>query len=92
MNKSDLVDIIASSAGISKSSASDVSDAIFEGVSVSLAKGEPVSFMGFGTFYPRKRAARIGRNPKTGQPIDIKATTVVGFKAGTNLKKFVNKE
>lgn len=89
MNKSDLVDVIASSAEISKSSANHVLDDILKSIGSALSKGDIVTLMGFGTFSVRKRAARIGRNPKTGQPIDIKATNVLGFKAGTSLKQII---
>lgn len=90
MNKSELIDAIAASADISKSSAGRALDAMVDTVTESLRKGEQVSLVGFGTFSVRDRAARTGRNPQTGQTIHIAASRVPGFKAGKGLKDAVN--
>jgi DNA-binding protein HU-beta len=88
-NKSDLVDYIADKAEISKMSAGRALDAALEGIGDALAKGQIVALVGFGTFSTSDRAARVGRNPKTGEAINIKARRVPGFKAGTALKQAV---
>lgn len=90
MNKSQLVDVIAEAADISKSSATRALDAAVTAVTGSLKKGDPVALVGFGTFTIKHRAARKGRNPRTGEEIDIKAAMVPGFKAGKALKEAVN--
>lgn len=89
MNKSELVDLMAGVADISKSAANRALEAFLDGVTSTLAKGDMVSLTGFGTFSVRERQARMGRNPKTGESIKIKASKVPGFKAGTGLKKAV---
>lgn len=89
MNKSDLIDLIANSAEISKAAAGRALDSMLDGITNALSKGDIVTLIGFGTFAVRKRAARMGRNPKTGEPINIKEAKVPGFKAGTNLKQMV---
>ena len=90
MNKTDLVNVIASETGLSKSKANDVIKAFVSAVTDSLAKGEKVTLVGFGTFKTSKRNARKGHNPKTGEAIDISAKTVARFKAGSDLSKSVN--
>ncbi|HCR97778.1 MULTISPECIES: HU family DNA-binding protein [Halomonadaceae] len=90
MNKSELIEAIAASADIPKAAATRALDAMVESVTDSLKKGESVSLVGFGTFAIKERAARTGRNPQTGQPIEIKAAKVPGFKAGKALKDAVN--
>ncbi|MGP9679443.1 HU family DNA-binding protein [Halomonas sp. AOP27-A1-41] len=90
MNKSELIEAIAASADIPKAAATRALDAMVESVTDSLRKGESVSLVGFGTFAIKERAARTGRNPQTGQPIEIKAAKVPGFKAGKALKDAVN--
>ncbi|ODC03676.1 DNA-binding protein HU [Terasakiispira papahanaumokuakeensis] len=90
MNKSELIDAIAASADIPKASAGRALDALIETVSGSLQKGEPVVLVGFGTFDVKDRAARTGRNPQTGQPIQIAAAKVPSFKPGKALKDAVN--
>ncbi len=90
MNKSDLIDAIAKSADISKAAATRALDATIESVKKSLKKGELVTLVGFGTFYVGKRAARSGRNPRTGATIKIKAAKVPKFRAGKGLKDAVN--
>lgn len=90
MNKSELVDAIAAGADISKAAAGRALDSMIGAVTESLQKGESVSLVGFGTFSVKERAARTGRNPKTGETIQIKAAKVPGFKAGKALKDAVN--
>jgi len=90
MNKSDLVDAIANSSGLSKADAGRALDALVKTVTKTLKKGDTVSLVGFGTFSVRKRAARTGRNPRTGETIKIKASKNPAFKAGKALKDAVN--
>ena len=90
MNKAELIDAIADSADISKAAATRAVDAVIEGITGTLAKGEQVTLVGFGTFLVRDRAARTGRNPQTGEPIEIKAAKVPAFKAGKALKDALN--
>lgn len=90
MNKSELIDSIAASADISKADASRALDATLEAVTGALKKGDSVSLVGFGTFAVKRREARDGRNPQTGQTIKIAAANVPGFKAGKALKDAVN--
>ncbi|QLH43704.1 MAG: HU family DNA-binding protein [Coxiellaceae bacterium] len=90
MNKQDLIDVIASSADISKAAASRALDAMTDAITQSLQRGEPVMLIGFGTFDVASRAARTGRNPLTGVPIQIPASKVVRFKQGKALKDIVN--
>ena len=89
-NKSDLIEDIAKSADISKAAAGRALDATIESITKSLKKGEIVSLVGFGSFYVGKRAARNGRNPRTGATIKIKAAKVPKFRAGKGLKDAVN--
>jgi DNA-binding protein HU-beta len=89
-NKSDLIEAIAKSADISKAAAGRALDATIESIKKSLKKNELVSLVGFGTFYVGKRAARNGRNPRTGATIKIKAAKVPKFRAGKGLKDAVN--
>ena len=86
MNKSDLIDAVASDADISKASAGRAVDAVLGGIGNALGKGDSVSLVGFGTFSVRHRAAREGRNPQTGASMHIAASKVPGFKAGKGLK------
>ncbi len=90
MNKSELIDAVATSADISKAAAGRAIDGVVAAISDALAKGEQVSLIGFGTFLVRERAARSGRNPRTGETIEIKAAKTPGFKAGKALKDAVN--
>jgi len=90
VNKAELVDAIADSADLSKASASRALDAVINSVTDALKDGDQVSLVGFGTFTVKDRAARTGRNPQTGQPIEIAAAKVPGFKAGKALKDAVN--
>ena len=90
MNKSDLVDAIAKSAEISKAAAARALDSTVDSITKALKKGDSVSLVGFGTFKVGKRAARNGRNPRTGATIKIKAAKVPKFSAGKGLKDAVN--
>ncbi|HHV78571.1 MAG TPA: HU family DNA-binding protein [Firmicutes bacterium] len=91
MNKAELVDVVASKTGLSKKDSEKAVNATIEGIQEALAKGEKVSLIGFGTFEVRERAARKGRNPKTGEEIRIEATRVPMFRAGKLLKDNVVK-
>lgn len=90
MNKSDLIDAIAESAGISKVCAGDALNGALSAIKTALKKNESVTLVGFGTFKVGKRAARTGRNPRTGEVIKIKAAKVPKFTAGKALKDAVN--
>jgi DNA-binding protein HU-beta len=90
VNKSELIDQIAKAADISKAAAGRALDATVGAVRTSLKKGGSVTLVGFGTFYVGKRAARSGRNPRTGATIKIKAAKVPKFRAGKALKDAVN--
>ena len=93
MNKAELIEAIAKKvSGVSKRSAGDMVDAFIETAEGALRKGGSVTLVGFGTFSTGKRAARIGRNPRTGEAIKIPARKVVKFSAGAGLKKAVNKK
>ena len=89
MNKADLIDAIATEAKMTKASATQALNATIEAISKSLSKGEKVTLVGFGTFSVSKRAARKGRNPKTGKEIQIAAKKVAKFKAGSELSASV---
>lgn len=90
MNKGDLIEKVAEKTELSKADAGRAVDAIIGAISKALKKGDQVSLVGFGTFAVKKRAARQGRNPRTGETIQIKASKVPGFKAGKALKDAVN--
>lgn len=90
MNKTELIEAVTEGADISKAAATRAVDTVIESISGTLAKGEQVTLVGFGTFLVRERAARTGRNPQTGAPIEIKAAKVPAFKAGKALKDAVN--
>lgn len=90
MNKSDLVSAMADKVGISKSQAGEALEAFMDSTASALKNGEKLILVGFGTFSVSKRAARTGRNPKTGKEIQIAAKNVVKFKAGTGLSENVN--
>ena len=90
MNKSELIDQIAQSADLSKAAAGRALDATIAAVKVALKKGGMVSLVGFGTFYVGERAARSGRNPRTGAALKIKVAKVPKFRAGKGLKDAVN--
>lgn len=86
MNKTELIAAVADKADISKADAGRAIDSLFEVVGKALKKKDKVSLVGFGTFLVRERAARTGRNPKTGAPLKIKASKTPSFKAGKALK------
>ncbi len=90
MNKNDLIDAIAAEADLSKASAGRALDAALSAISGALAKQDTVSLVGFGTFAVKHRAARQGRNPRTGETINIAASNNPTFKAGKGLKDAVN--
>lgn len=86
MNKMDIIESVAKSADISKMSAGRAVDATLEAIVAALKAGESVTLAGFGTFMPVERAARMGRNPRTGESIPIQPTKVPRFRAGKALK------
>lgn len=90
MNKAELVEAVANKADLSKSDAADAVEAVLDTITNTLKKGDTVSLVGFGTFSVKRRAARTGRNPRTGEPLKIAATNAPGFKAGKGLKDAVN--
>lgn len=89
MKKSDLSARVAARTSLSKAAAADAADALFSAIADALAKGDSVSIAGFGTFSVKERAARQGRNPRTGEAISIAASTVPTFKAGKGLRDAV---
>jgi DNA-binding protein HU-beta len=90
MNKTELIDHIAAEADISKAAAGRSLDALFSAVKKTLKKGNTVTLVGFGTFAVSTRAARTGRNPRTGEAIKIKKAKVPKFRPGKALKDAVN--
>ena len=90
MNKDDLISKVASSIGLSKTEAAKSVDAVFTNISGSLKNGNEVRLVGFGTFLVSNRAATTGRNPRTGESIQIPAKKVPKFRAGKVLKSTVN--
>ena len=90
MNKSELVANVAEEADISKSAAARAVDATLDAVTRSLCDGEPVALIGFGTFLVRERGSRTGRNPQTGESMEIAASKVAAFKPGKALKDALN--
>lgn len=90
MNKADFIGAVAAESELSKADAGRAVDAIIEVVKKALKKGDTISLVGFGTFTVRKRAARTGRNPRSGETIKIKASKNPSFKAGKALKDAVN--
>lgn len=90
MNKNDLISAVAESSGLSKSDASSAVDCVFDAIQKALAGGDEVRLVGFGTFAVAKRKASMGRNPRTGEPMPIKASNQPKFKAGKGLKDAVN--
>ncbi|AMO68509.1 MAG: HU family DNA-binding protein [Zhongshania sp.] len=90
MNKSELIDAIAESADLSKAAAGRALDATVEAITNALKSDDSVSLVGFGTFSVKDRAARTGRNPQTGAPIEISAAKIPSFKAGKALKDACN--
>ena len=90
MNKSDLVRRIVGETGLTRPDAEAAVNSMLSGIAASLARGEAVSLSGFGTFGTRRRPARTGRNPRTGETLEISASTVATFKAGKPLRDAVN--
>ena len=90
MNKNDLISAVAESSGLSKNDASNAVEGVFEAIQKALAGGDEVRLVGFGTFAVAKRKASMGRNPRTGEPMAIKASNQPKFKAGKGLKDAVN--
>jgi DNA-binding protein HU-beta len=90
MNKQQLVQKIAQEAQITKTSATAAIDSFFDGVTKALKKGQPITFVGFGTFKTANRKARLARNPQTGAEVKVPKRRVVRFNAGKALKSAVN--
>ena len=90
MNKNDLVAAVADSTGLSKSDAGKAVDSVFEEITTALKNDDEVRLVGFGSFSVANRAASMGRNPRTGEPMQIKASRQPKFKAGKGLKQAVN--
>lgn len=90
MGKQDLVQVIAEKTGLTKADSARALDAVIEGIQEGLKKQSKVSFVGFGTFEAKKRPARTGRNPQTGETVKIPARVAVTFKAGSKLKDYLN--
>ena len=90
MTKAELLDAIASEAGVSKADAERTIGAFFDTVVSEAKAGNKVAWPGFGTFSTTERAARTGRNPQTGEPVDIKASTAMKFSASSTLKSALN--
>lgn len=91
MNKAELISVMAEKSGLTKKDSEKALNAFVEAVEDALAEEDKVQLVGFGTFEVRERKARKGRNPQTGEEIDIPATKVPAFKAGKALKDIVNK-
>jgi DNA-binding protein HU-beta len=89
MNKGELIDAVAEKAEVSKKDADAIVTAMVEVIMETVTSGDKVTLVGFGSFEPRDRAAREGRNPKTGETLKIAATTVPGFSAGKGFKQLV---
>lgn len=90
MNKNELIGSVADTSGLSRSDASKAVESVFDTISSALAKGDEVRLVNFDTFSVAKRKASTGRNPRTGEPMTIKASTQPKFKAGKALKDAVN--
>ena len=90
VNKTEIAGRVADRIGVGRSAAGDAVDTVFEAIAETLAKGEDVRIVGFGTFGTRSRPARTGRNPRTGESLNISASTTPTFKAGKPLRDAVN--
>ena len=90
MSRTELVDFVAETAGLTKADAARALDAMIEGVTEGLKKTGKVTLVGFGTFNAKKREAHMGRNPQTGEAVEIAARVVPSFKAGNKLKDALN--
>ena len=91
MNKGDLAAAVANRTDMSKAAAAEAVDAVFDSITESLARGTEVRILGFGNFVVTRRAASMGRNPQTGQPMHIAASNQAKFKPGKGLKEAVNR-
>ncbi|MGM9637696.1 MAG: HU family DNA-binding protein [Eubacteriales bacterium] len=91
MNKTELIQTVAEASNLSKKDAAAAVNATLDAISKALTAGEKVQLVGFGTFETRERAARTGKNPATGEPVEIAACKTPAFKAGKALKDSVNK-
>ena len=91
MNKAELVDIVAADAGTTKKDAEQIINMMMETIIKTVSGGDKVTLVGFGTFEARNRKARLGRNPKTNEPLNIPAKRVAGFKVGKEFSEAVNK-
>jgi DNA-binding protein HU-beta len=89
VNKSELIDTVSGATGESKATVGRILDETIESITAAVAKGDKVSFTGFGTFERRHRQARVGRNPQTGEEVKIAAANVPAFKAGKAFKDAV---
>ena len=89
MNKEELVQEISKKANVTQKEATEVLSSLIDTIQKTVAKGKKVTLVGFGTFEPRKRAARTGRNPQTGAALKIAAKTVPAFSAGKKFKELV---
>ncbi|MCZ6836265.1 MAG: HU family DNA-binding protein [Planctomycetota bacterium] len=87
MNKGQLIDQVAAELGDSKASASRAVEAVIHSITNGIKEDSNVTIVGFGTFTKKNRAARTGRNPSTGEPMQIRASTTVGFKPSASLKE-----
>lgn len=90
MNKSELIDAVSGASGLAKADATRAVDAVFDTITATLKSGDSVALVGFGTFAVKERAARSGRNPRTGEAITIAASKMPVFKAGKGIKDAVN--
>lgn len=90
MNKSEFIDAVAAAAGLTKADAGKAIDGVVSTVTDALKKGDSITLVGFGTFETRHRKARVGRNPRTGEALQIAASNIPSFKAGKALKDAVN--
>ncbi|MGF1549489.1 MAG: HU family DNA-binding protein [Sphingomonadaceae bacterium] len=90
MNKQELISSVADSTGLSKGDAAKAVEGVFDSITNALRRGDEVRLVGFGTFSTSRRKASTGRNPRTGEPMQIKASTQPKFKAGKGLKDAVN--
>jgi DNA-binding protein HU-beta len=90
MNKGELIEAVSGSSGLSRADAAKAVDAVLGSITETLSEGGSVALVGFGTFQVKARAARMGRNPRTGEAINIGASNVPRFKAGKGLKDAIN--
>ncbi len=90
MNKSELINDVADASGLSRSDATKAVEGVFDAITGALKKGDEVRLVGFGTFSVARRKASMGRNPRTGEPMQIAASNQPKFKAGKGLKDAVN--